>query len=105
MKCFPDSNADVEVVIKNNRASKNKICSGYRPAFKINDSYLTTGIIKLTDCFELGFGEESKAEVWFITPEFYPHSLEIGQVIQFQEGKEIHGMVTIIKINNDMLKK
>ncbi len=105
MKCFPDSNADIEVVIQNNRPSKGNICSGYRPSFKVKDDYLTSGIIRLINCEELGYGNKSVAEIWFITPELYPNCLEVGQTIQFQEGKIIHGFATIIKINNKMLEK
>lgn len=105
MNYFPDSSADVEVIIRNNRPSRRSIYSGYRPAFKVKYDYLTTGIIKLINCCELGFGEETTAEIWFITPELYPNCLEIGQKIQFQEGKEIHGFAIITKINNEILKK
>ena len=99
------SNADIEVIIKNNRPSKKNICSGYRPAFKVQDDYLTTGIIKLIDCDELSYGEQSVDEIWFITPELYPSCLEVGQKIQFQEGKLNNGFIIITKINNKMLEK
>ncbi len=33
------------VKIKNSRPSKNIICSGYRPAFKVKEDYLTTGVV------------------------------------------------------------
>ena len=105
MKYFPESNADIEVIIKNNRPSKCNICSGYRPAFKVKDDYLTTGIIKLINCDVLSYGEQSVAEIWFITPELYPFCLEVGQKIQFQEGKLNNGFIIITKINNKMLEK
>ena len=105
MKFFPDNNADIEAVIHNDRPSKGDICSGYRPAFKVKDDYLTSGIIRLIDCEELNYGENSLAEIWFITPELYPKCLEVGQTIQFQEGKIVHGFATITKINNKILEK
>ena len=105
MKYFPNTNADIEVVIYNNRPSRNRICSGYRPAFKVKDDYLTSGIIRLIDCEELSYGKYSSAEIWFISPEFYPNCLEVGQTIQFQEGAIIHGFATITKINNKILEK
>ena len=55
MKYFPDGCSDVEVIIKNKRPSKSNICSGYRPAFKVKDDYLTTGIIKLIGSDELSY--------------------------------------------------
>lgn len=105
MKYFPDSCSDIEVIIKNKRPSRNSIYSGYRPAFKVKDDYLTTGIIKLIDIEELLYDNEAKAEIWFITPELYSNSLEVGQTIQFQEGKIVHGFATVIKINNKILEK
>ncbi len=105
MRYFPNNSADIEVIIKNKRPSKSNICSGYRPAFKVKDDYLTTGIIRLIDTEELAYNNECMAEVWFITPEFYPNCLKVGQIIQFQEGQLIHGFVTITKINNKDLEK
>lgn len=104
MKYFPDSCSDVEVIIKNKRPSKSNICSGYRPAFKVKDDYLTTGIIKLIGSDELSYDKEMMAEIWFFTPELYPNCLKVGQVIQFQEGKTIHGFATITKIKNKKLE-
>lgn len=104
MKYFPNSSSDIEVVIRNKRPSRNNICSGYRPAFKVKDDYLTTGIIRLIGIDELPYDNEAKAEIWFITPELYPNCLKVGQVIQFQEGKIIHGFATITKIKNKNLE-
>lgn len=105
MKHFPDGNADIEVIIQNSRPSKSCVCSGYRPAFKVKEDYLTTGIIRLIDCEELEYGKKASAEICFITPELYPNCLEVGQKIQFQEGKIVHGFATITKINNKNLEK
>lgn len=105
MKYFPDSCSDIEVIIRNKRPSRSNICSGYRPAFKVKDDYLTTGIIKLIDIDELLYDDEAKAEIWFITPELYSNCLEVGQIIQFQEGKIVHGFATITKIKNKILEK
>ena len=102
---FPQKQSDIEVIIKNNRPSKNNIYSGYRPTFKIKDDYLTSGIINLLDCEKLGFEEEAMAEIWFITPEIYPNCLKVGQIIVFQEGKTVHGTMKITKINNKVLEK
>lgn len=97
--------ADIEAIVKNEKPSKNIIISGYRPAFKVKEDYLTTGEIKFKTCNEIKFGEQAIAEIRFITPEFYPSSLEIGQIIPFQEGGIINGYATIIKIYNKILEK
>lgn len=59
----PNSRPDVEVIIRNKRPSKRNIYSGYRPAFKVRDDYLTTGIIKLIDADELPYDNEAKAVI------------------------------------------
>lgn len=105
MKDFFDKIADVEVVIKNQRPSHSSIYTGYRPAFKIKDNYLTTGIIELIGTNELEYMNECEAKVCFITPELYTKCISIGQIIPFQEGKIIHGYVMIKKINNKLLEK
>ena len=104
MEHFPNSSSDIEVIIKNKRPSKSNICSGYRPAFKVKDDYLTTGIIRLIGDDELPYDNEAMAEIWFITPELYPNCLKVGQVIPFQEGKIAHGFVIITKIKNKNLE-
>ena len=53
---------------------------------------------------ELTYDNEAKAEIWFLTLVAYPNYLKVGQVIQFQEGKDIHGFVTITKIKNKILE-
>ncbi|MDE7213109.1 MAG: hypothetical protein K2N42_00845 [Anaeroplasmataceae bacterium] len=105
MPFFPNRMADVEVIIKNERPSKSVMKSGYRPAFKVKSDYLTTGVIKFIDIEELRFSEEAIAVIWFITPQFYPNCLEVGQTIPFQEGKMVHGYATITKINNKVLER
>ena len=51
------------------------------------------------------YDDEAKAEILFITPELYSNCLAVGQIIQFQEGKIVHGFATITKINNKILEK
>lgn len=104
MKFFPNRSSDIEVVLRNKRPSKSNICSGYRPAFKVKEDYLTTGVIRLITVDELSYDNETMAEIWFITPEVYPNCLKVGQVIQFQEGCTIHGFATITKIKNKILE-
>ena len=102
---FPKTRADIVARIINSRPNKNCVASGYRPAFKIRTDYLTTGVIKLIGQEELAHGDEGMAEIWFITPEYYPHCLEVGQTIQFQEGAIIHGYIEVVQINNKQLEK
>ena len=105
MKSLYEQSVDVEAMIKNLRPSKNIIYNGYRPAFKVKSNYLTSGEIRFKDVREIEFGDIALAEIRFITPQCYPHCLEIGQVLEFQEGFSVHGYATITKIYNKILEK
>lgn len=105
MEPFWHKDADIKAIIHNERPSKSSIYSGYMPAFKVKDDYLTSGRIKLVDCDELKYGEDAFAEIRFITPEAYPHCLHNGQIIRFQEGCVIHGFIKVIEINNKLLER
>ncbi len=82
---------------------KDKCLSGYRPAHLINN-YLTTGIHTYigTDC--LRKGESAEGYIEFISPEYYPHTMNVGDIIIFQEGSKIVGYIEVLEILNDLLK-
>ena len=82
---------------------KDKCFSGYRPAHLINN-YLTTGIHTYigTDC--LRKGESTEGYIKFISPEYYPHTMNVGDIIIFQEGPKIVGYIEVLEILNDLLK-
>jgi hypothetical protein len=63
---------------------KNAITSGYRPAFKFGDEYLT-GSIELLEKKALHQGEKSLAEIFIIQDFLIKNNLEIGQVVSFYE--------------------
>lgn len=42
--------------------------------------------------------------ITFISPEAYPHSLEVGQVIKIYEGSKVVGKVEVLEICNAVLK-
>ena len=72
---------------------------GYRPAHKIADNVLTTGVHH--------YYEDNaylKGTITFISPEDYPKSLWIGKMIEMYEGGTFVGNAKIIKIFNQMLK-
>lgn len=83
--------------------NKDKCFSGYRPAHLINN-YLTTGIHTYigTDC--LRKGESTEGYIKFISPEYYPHTMKVGDKIVFQEGANVVGYIEILEILNDLLK-
>lgn len=79
--------------------------TGFRPAHKVKDDYLTTGHIEFTDKEKLEPGETGKATIFFITPEVYPRCLWVGKEIALQEGSHVIGCAKITKIMNKTLEK
>ncbi len=80
------------------------VCSGYRPAHLIGD-YLTTGVHKYISTDVLNQGESAEGFITFLTPEAYPHSLEAGIRIIFQEGERIAGYADVLEVYNELLIK
>ena len=78
------------------------VCSGYRSAYMIGD-YLTTGMQEYIGVDILRKGETVEGYVYFISPEYYPHSLSYGMKISFREGLKITGYVEIMEIYNSDL--
>lgn len=93
---------DVKALITLTR--KNPVKSGYRPAHKIGE-YMTTGIQQYFNTDELKCGETVEGTISFITPEYYPHSLEVGMRLVFQEGERITGYADIVEIYNELLAR
>ena len=105
MNLLLEKDFDIEAIIENLRPSGNVMHSGYRPAHKVNDNYLTTGEIIFVDGLDLLYGNKSLAYIKFITPEYYPNCLWVGKKIQIQEGSILTGYATITKIINKKLEK
>ena len=94
---------DVEALFEFIGSRKNNIFNGYRPAHLVKDNYLTTGVhnyysLEEADC-------EIKGTISFITPNEYPSCLQVGEIINMYEGKELLGYATIVKIFNSILQK
>lgn len=99
---FPWFRPDVKAMITLTR--KNSVMSGYRPAHNIG-GYLTTGVQQYLHTNEVKCGETVEGIISFITPEAYPHTLEAGMRLVFQEGKRETGYADILEVYNDLLKK
>ena len=82
---------------------KDKCFSGYRPAHLINN-YLTTGIHTYIGADCLRKGESKEGYIKFISPEYYPHTMKVGDKIFFQDGSKVVGYIEVLEIYNDLLK-
>lgn len=95
---------DVEVTFTFLGVRKYPSKSGYRPAHRITDQFLTTGSHQYfgADCAPLCGTIEGS--ISFITPEEYPHTLWTNKVIAIQEGERVIGYARIRKILNPILR-
>ena len=94
---------DVEVKFEFNMTRKLPAKSGYRPQHLVMDDYLTTGVHKYFGVDQVAPGETAYGTITFITPEFYPHCLYEGKIIQISEGARAVGCATVIKVLNPLL--
>lgn len=97
--------ADVKAIIRLNGLRQTPAADGYRPAHRIKPDYLTTGIHHYTGQDFLCPGGICEGTITFLTPEVYPHCLQIGQIIDIQEGERIVGTAEILEIYNKLLER
>jgi hypothetical protein len=74
--------------------------SGYRPAHRLHDNYLTSGIHEYPDGGHIAPGETKIALVWLITPSVYPRSVWVGRVLDVCEGMHLVGQLAVTKVLN-----
>ena len=104
LKLAPDVEAIVTLVPPEEGGRTTMAYSGYRPVHAVLPDYLTSGIHEYLDGDSLEPGGTARAHIKFITPDSYPNSLSVGQVIRVQEGGRLIGHAEITKIFNDVLR-
>jgi hypothetical protein len=77
--------------------------TGYRPAHKLYDNYLSSGIHDYPETGLARPGETTPTRVWLITPEVYPGSLWVGRVLDISEGQRCVGSFTITLVCKPIL--
>lgn len=98
MKIEPDIKAKITLT------GRELVKSGYRPAHLIGD-YYTTGLHQYIGTDTVNKGEIVEGYVTFLSPEHYPNTLKVGDVVDFYEGSKLVGNITITEIYNEILKK
>ena len=100
----PDVEAEITLLPTAESGRERAAFSGYRPAHKVRDDYLTTGVHHYIGCDEVLPGQTVRGTITFITPEVYPHCLWVGRVIDIQEGSRVVGRARITRIMNALLE-
>jgi len=105
MSTEPDIEAEVTFLKTEEGGRSIPAFSGYRPNHLVKDDYLTSGTHEYIEKEEVQPGEMANARITSITPEYYPHCLWIGKVINIQEGGHLVGHAKITLIMNELLVK
>jgi translation elongation factor EF-Tu-like GTPase len=100
-----DVQAEVTYIRTEKGGRQGPALSGYRPAHKVRDDYLTTGLHVYIEVDMAWPGDTVLADIKFISPEHYPSCLWIGKIINIQEGSRTVGHAKIMKIYNNTLEK
>jgi translation elongation factor EF-Tu-like GTPase len=101
----PDAEVMFELTGSSSGGRLGHVVSGYRPQYVVRSDYHTSVAHQFVGVDRVSPSERAKAEVWFITPEAYPHSLWEGRRVEIAEGAKRVGVATILKVLNPLLLK
>ena len=105
MKTIFDSPADVEVTFRFNGTRRTLAADGYRPAHRIREDYLTTGVHHYFDVTQVAPDGQARGTITFITQEAYPGCLWVGKILDICEGERVVGTATVEKVFNPILRR
>jgi elongation factor Tu len=100
----PDAHVELTLLSVSDGGRDMTVTSAYRPHFRVADDYLTSTAHFFVDVETLSSGETCDSLVAFISPEAYPKSLRVGQVLDVCEASRVVGKAKIVEVYNDILK-
>ncbi len=101
----PDVEAEFTMLATSAGGRQGPAFSGYRPAHKVRDDYLTSGEHQYLDSEQVFPGQTARCTISFLTPEVYPQCLWVGRVLDVQEGRHLVGHARITRILNPILER
>lgn len=105
METIFDRTPDVEVTFRFNGTRRTPVADGYRPAHRVREDYLTTGVHHYFGVDQVAPDGTARGTITFITPEAYPACLWVGKEIPIQEGERVVGVASVEKILNPILER
>ena len=105
MKTIFDRAPDAEVTFRFNGTRRGSVADGYRPAHRIREDYLTTGVHHYFNTETVAPDGAARGTITFITPDAYPHTLWVGKTIDICEGERVVGTATVEKVLNPILNR
>ena len=101
----PDAEVILSLIPTESGGKTRSILSGYRPVYCVKPDYWTSTHHELIGVTELLPGQQCNANVWFVSPEYYPHALWVGQELNVAEGSKKVGTAIITNVFNVLLQK
>jgi len=96
----PDAEVMFELTSRAWDGSIKRVCTGYHPHYDIAPDYLTSVRHRFVDAEWVSTGQKVKAEVWFVSPEVYPHTLWVGRQFKVSEGSREIGVAIVVRVIN-----
>ena len=100
-----DGRPDVEAVFHFNGVKQSPVASGYRPAHRVTEEYLTTGEHRYFDKKLVYPNDTVRGTIAFLSPEAYPRCLWTGKRMDMQEGEKIIGYAVVTRVLNPLLER
>ena len=102
-----DPDVEAEITLRSSSAGgrKTPALTGYRPQHRVLPEYFTTGVHDYLGAPAVSPGGSVLGTITFITPEAYPHSLNVGDIIEISEGSRVVGHARILRILNPLLQR
>ncbi|SDD80313.1 MULTISPECIES: hypothetical protein [Kordiimonas] len=101
---LPHIKAEVNFLRTDDGGKNCPVRSGYRPNHLVKDDYLTSGTHQYLDKEWVYPGETACANIWFIMPEVYPHTMWPGRIFNLQEASRVVGTVKVLEVYEETLK-
>jgi translation elongation factor EF-Tu-like GTPase len=99
----PDAEVQFKLTSLTFEGDRKRVLSGYRPIYDIQPDYWTSVHHEFVDVDGVATGEEARAEVWFISPEAYPHSLWADRKFVVAEGSRPVATAMVLRVLNASL--
>jgi len=101
----PDVEAEITLLSPEAGGRATPALTGYRPQHRVLPEYFTTGVHDYLGSSALSPGSSVLGTITFITPDAYPHSLDVADIIEISEGSRVVGHARIIRILNPLLQR
>lgn len=101
----PDVEAEITLRSSGEGGRSTAAASGYRPQHRILHDYWTSGTQNYSNVRALAPGGTAIGTIAFLTPEAYPHCLDVHDILEVSEGARVVGHARILRVLNPVLQR